>query len=114
MHTPDIAEDHNYTCTEMCDECGSEQSGTMHHCNDAMGWATPVFWQCARCANPPVLVGLVRSVKRFAIRKYNKARYLATTTKSDRAKRRAHVESVKARINARRAAAGEALIGEAR
>ena len=78
-----------------------------------MGIATPVLWTCARCANPPVLVGLWRSLKGKCVRTYNKARYLLTTTAEYRAKRTAAFAKAKARINERRLARGEPLIGEA-
>jgi len=87
---------------EYCDQCDSKQMGTEHYMNDAMGMATPVLWCCHRCDNPPVLVGLWRSIKVKVALRYGKVKYLLTTTKEQRAKRRAHIESVRARIIARK------------
>lgn len=103
MYTPDNAADFNNDHVEHCDVCDSAQMGTEWYCNDAMGMATPVLWTCHRCDNPPVLVGLWRSLKVKVALRYGKVKYLLTTTKEQRAKRRAHVESVRARYEARKA-----------
>ncbi len=108
----DNPKDFNNDHIEMCDRCDSKQMGTEYYMNDAMGMATPVLWVCHRCENPPVLVGLWRSIKIKVSLKYGKIKYYLTTTAEYRAKRKAHTESVRARINERRAARGEALIGE--
>lgn len=113
MNTPDNASDFNNDHIEMCDVCDSRQMGTEHYCNDAMGMATPVLWTCHRCANPPVLVGLWRSLCTKIRLRYGKIKYVLTTTSEYRAKRRAHMERTKARINERRAARGEKPIGAA-
>jgi hypothetical protein len=97
---------------EHCDACDSKQMGTEWYANDAMGMATPVLWNCHRCANPPLLVGLWRHLKVIVRLRYGKIKYRLTTTAEERAKREAHRQSVKDRINARRKERGEPLIGE--
>jgi len=113
MRTPDNASDFNNDHIENCDVCDSRQMGTEYYCNDAMGMATPVLWVCHRCENPPVLVGLWRSLKIKVALRYGKIKYILTTTAEYRAKRTAAFAKAKARINARRAERGEPLIGEA-
>ena len=98
----DVAQDFNYECSEHCDACGSEQTGTMHHCNDAMGMATPVFWQCARCANPPALVKAVRETKRLTLKAKRKLDWYALP-KAERARRVAKREAVQAKVAAAKA-----------
>lgn len=94
--------DFNNDRIEHCDVCNSKQMGTEIYQNDAMGMATPVYWDCHRCANPPVLVGLYRETKRLVRRAYVKARYYLTTTREQREARAAKVAAVRARIEARR------------
>jgi hypothetical protein len=72
-----------------------------------MPWA----WRL-RFANPPLLVGLWRHLKVIVRLRYGKIKYRLTTTAEERAKREAHRQSVKDRINARRKERGEPLIGE--
>ncbi len=103
----DFTNDH----IEHCDACDSRQMGTEHYCNDAMGMATPVLWTCHRCANPPLVVGLWRHLKVIVRLRYGKIKYRLTTTAEERAKREAHRQSIKDRINARREERGEPLIG---
>jgi len=95
--------DFNEDRIEHCDICNSKQMGTEIYQNDAMGMATPVYWNCHRCANPPVLVGLYREAKRLVRFRYNRIRYILTTTREEREKRTAKIEAAKARIAARRA-----------
>ena len=102
MNKPDNAEEFNYDCTEYCDDCGSDQPGIMYHCNDAMGSATPVLWLCNRCAHPPVLVGLYRSVNRFALRLKLKVRLYSTTTRAERRVSRERIANAKRAMNVRR------------
>jgi hypothetical protein len=56
-----------------------------------------------RCENPPVLVGLWRETKRVVKFRYNRMRYILTTTREQRGARTAKIEAAKARIAARRA-----------
>ena len=100
----DNLEDFNYDHECFCDVCNSKQMGTEYHAHDAMGWATPVYWQCHRCANPPVLVGLWREAKRLTRFHYNRIHYRLTTTREYREARAAKCAEVRARIEARRAA----------
>lgn len=103
--------DFNNDHIEHCDACDSRQMGTEHYCNDAMGMATPVLWTCHRCANPPLVVGLWRHLKVIVRLRYGRIKYRLTTTAAERAKREAHRQSIKDRINARREERGEPLIG---
>lgn len=96
--------DFNEDRIEYCDVCDSKQMGTEIYQNDAMGMATPVYWDCHRCANPPVLVGLYRETKRLVRFRYNRIRYILTTTRAEREERTAKIEAAKARIAARRTA----------
>ena len=91
----------NYSCTEHCDECGSEQSGVMQHAHDAQGWATPVLWTCNRCDNPPALVKAYREAKRLVRRGKVLARYYMTP-KAERLARKAKVDAMRQRIADRR------------
>ena len=109
--TPDNPEDFNNDCVEYCDVCESKQMGTEWYCNDAMGMATPVLWTCHRCDNPPLLVGLWRTLKRKSKFWYGRAKYYATTTKAERAARKAKWQAKIDAINERRAARGEKPIG---
>lgn len=95
----------NYTCIEFCDTCGSKQEGMMHHCNDAMGMATPVHWQCERCAHPPFLVGVWRELKRRVLRTKILFRYYVLTSPAERKRRQLKKAEFKARIAARKEAA---------
>lgn len=106
------ASDYNYKCIEHCDVCKKDRVGTMHHATSAVGNIAPVLFECHYCSKPPGAVAVYRFIKAAARRYFNKAKYYATTTKAERAKRRAHFAAAKARINARRAAAGRPLIGE--
>jgi hypothetical protein len=103
QRTPDVPEDFNNDCVEFCDVCNSKQMGTELYANDAMGMATPVLWNCHRCENPPALVGLWRETKRVVKFRYNRIRYILTTTREQREARTAKIEAAKARIAARRA-----------
>ena len=103
MRIADIAEDFNYTNEEHCEDCGSMQLGITHHCNDSMGMATPVFWQCTRCLHPPLLVNIVRTTKRVLWRTKLKIAYYM----QPRAERLAKEEkraAFKAKLAASRAA----------
>ena len=76
----------NYTTTDKCDVCDRNNvQGTMLHAHDAMGWATPVLFQCNRCANPPVIDRIARRIKRIVVL----AKYYWNTSPSDRAKHKA-------------------------
>ena len=103
----DKPEEFNYECVEHCDTCGNEQTGTMHHCNDAMGMATPVHWQCARCANPPKYVHIWREAKRLTLRGKLKFNFYMLP-KEERQRRIKRSQEARARIAASRAARGEA------
>lgn len=107
----DNPRDFDERMVQHCDRCDSKQMGTEMYANDAMGMATPVLFICDRCENPPLLVGLWRHLVVKVRLRYGKIKYRLTTTAEQRAARIAHVESVKARVNARRAAAGEPLLG---
>lgn len=104
QRTPDNASDFNNDCVEYCDVCDSKQMGTELYCNDAMGIATPVLWDCHRCKNPPLFVGLYREAKRLVRFHYGRIHYRLTTTREYREARTAHLEAAKARILARKAA----------
>lgn len=101
----DKPEEFNYKCTEHCDTCGNEQEGTMHHCNDAMGMATPVLWQCSRCVNPPFFVNVYRETKRRLLRTKLLFKKYVLTSRADRKAREAKVAEIRARHAARREAA---------
>lgn len=103
----DIAKDFNYECEEHCDTCGNKQTGTMHHCNDAMGMATPVHWQCNRCAHPPVLVNIWREAKRLTLRGKLKVKFYMLP-KEERQRRIKRSQEARARMAANRAARGDA------
>lgn len=105
------ASDYNYKCVEHCDVCGKDRKGTMHHATSAVGNIAPVLFECHYCSKPPGMVAVYRRVKWAFIFYGRKVKYLATTTKAERAARRAHFAAAKARINARRAAEGRPLIG---
>lgn len=107
----DNPRDFDQDLVQFCDVCKSKQNGREHYCNDAMGIATPVLWNCYRCANPPVLVGWWRELKRRATNFYNRVHYRLTTTAEEREARRKHLEDLRARINARRAERGDPPIG---
>ena len=94
-----------YEVDHHCETCNTTRRGTEY----PMAGFHVV---CHYCANPPVLVALWRHAKRVVRNRYNRIKYLLTTSKEERAKQAAHREAVKARINARRAEAGEPLIGE--
>ena len=102
----DKAADFNYECEEHCDTCGNTQTGTMHHCNDSMGMATPVFWQCTRCAHPPMLVHAWREAKRLTLRGKLKFNFYMLP-KEERQRRITRKEEFRARIAAMRAARGD-------
>jgi len=97
--------DFNEDRIEHCDVCNSKQMGTEIYQNDAMGMATPVYWDCHRCAHPPVLVGLYREATRLVRRGYVIVRYRLTTTREERERRAAKIADAKARMAARRAGA---------
>ena len=99
----DNAKDFDYTCTEFCDVCGSDQEGIMRLCNDAMGMATPVLWTCNRCANPPFFVGVWRELKRRALRTKILFRFYVLTPPAVRKERQAKIAAARARMAARRA-----------
>ena len=101
----DIPEEFNYTCIEFCDTCDSKQEGIMHHCNDSMGMATPVHWQCGRCVNPPFFVGIWRELKRRTLRTKLLFKKYVLTSRSERLRRAAQVAEIRARHAARREAA---------
>lgn len=94
----------SYSNNEHCETCNKNRDGTVH---PAGGY----IFICAYCANPPQPVKAFRKAKWFVAFYSRKAKYYATTTKAERAKRRAHFAAAKARINARRAAEGRPLIG---
>ena len=96
--------DFNYESTEHCDICDSDQLGTEMHANDAMGMATPVFWSCHRCANPPIAVKLYRETKRMILRGKVVTCYWLRTTKAQRAANTKRIADARAKIAARRGA----------
>ena len=102
----------NYEVVENCDVCNKDRNGTMHHATSHIGTVAPVLWTCHYCANPPTIVAAYRKAKWFVSFYGRKVRYIATTTREERAASRARFAAAKARINARRAAEGIALIGE--
>lgn len=100
----DNASDFNYECEEHCETCDKVRTGTMHHCNDSMGIATPVLWTCHYCENPPVLVALYRSLRTKLRLRYNRAKYVLTVPRAERERRAAHFAAAKRRMEERRAA----------
>ena len=103
--------DFDNDCIEHCSDCDSDQMGTERYANDASGMATPVLWLCHRCENPPILVGLWRKIKIRTALHYGRARYYLTSTKEERATRKAHMARMRAKIDARRKANGLPLLG---
>ena len=99
--------DENYETTSTCDSCGKKALGTMFHAADAMGWATPVFFQCHRCANPPLHAKVWGEIKRLTIRvKLNvKWAFASKEEKAKREARRQRYAEAKARLAARRGVA---------
>ena len=99
----------DYDHEQFCERCNSRQMGTEYHANDAMGLATPVLWNCHRCANPPVHAALYRAAERLVKRARNKINWWRLPAEEKR-KRREHVAKIKARINERRAKEGRPLL----
>jgi hypothetical protein len=99
----DKAEEFNYTSTQECDGCKKVREGTMLHCNDAMGLATPVLFLCDRCHKPNWYQRKIDAVGRFFKRTKNTIRRYATTTKAERDAHKKRMAEARARIEARRA-----------
>jgi hypothetical protein len=95
-----------YAVEFHCDVCNKRRSGVEYP-------VAGFHIVCDYCTNPPVVVAAWRRAKWVVAFYSRKAKYYATTTAAERAARRAHTASVRARINARRAAEGRPLIGEA-
>ena len=85
----DNPRDFDYEHEQFCEKCNSRQMGTEYHANDAMGMATPVLWNCHRCANPPAHVALYRAAERMVTRARNKINWWLLPAEEKR-KRRDH------------------------
>lgn len=108
MHKDNL-EEFNYETTDTCDGCKKHAHGMMFHAHDAMGLATPVLFLCDRCYKPTWWQRhLIDRPIGFVKRMKNKARYYATTTRAERAERKAKVAAIRAKIAARKAAEAQA------
>ena len=96
------AEELNYTTVSTCDDCGSNQEGTMIHCTRV---GCPILFICNSCANPTLFVRAKKLAQRVVTRTKNKFNWymLPKAERKLRLKKKAEFRAKVAAIKARRA-----------